>query len=622
MVAIRRDGGPVPPDVIDALAGAVAHRGPDGVTSRAWDNVAMIHAALHSTPESRSEHQPHRHPSGTWYVADARVDNRSELIADLGLRRPAATVTDLDLLMELDQRWGVAGLERAVGDFALVSVDRRGRLRAVRDHLGIRPLHWWRNQRWIVVASEIRQIAAHPECPLEADPGLLGQYLSGMVEDTDATVVRGIRRVPAAHVLEIDRHPDLRRYWLLPYDRPIELSDPATCRERCRDLLTEAVRCRLRTDGGVGAELTGGLDSTSVASLANRSVPDPRRSPIRTWSCLFLDTPGSDERPFIDLAVERLGLAWEPITSDRERGRWVDDDVAFTTDLPAPPDGPDHLALYRRAAAAGCRVVLTGHGGDHWFEASHLVVPELLRHGRLPAAWSIAQAQAEGDRRVALTQLVHQARRLVQPTWLHRPGAERAPWVIGEARAAARLDQQRLPGRRPRRFRSPAAQARYEWEVGGYEAMTRELIDRTAARGGVELRHPYLDRRVMEFACRLPVTAHQSGGRNRSLQRDVLAGMVPEEIAERRSKASFSALWLREIDRHLPERLAGCASVERGWIDPALASAVRHRTRQLVTARQGGGEVISLWGLVQVEALLRRLDGHRPPGAPPGPVDH
>jgi asparagine synthase (glutamine-hydrolysing) len=138
--------------------------------------------------------------------------------------------------------------------------------------------------------------------------------------------------------------------------------------------------------------------------------------------------------------------------------------------------------------------------------------------------------------------------------------------------------------------------------------MSREVFDRIAALGGVELRHPYLDRRLMEFACRVPVSVHTRIDRNRALQRDMLTGLLPDSIVERTTKASFSAVWLREIERQLPAALSSTRLVQLGWLDGERAGQAMARTAEVVRARRGGANLIALWGLVQVEALLGRYE--------------
>lgn len=601
---VARRGQRVPSRTVDLVAESLRHRGPDGVTTDVAGGVALVHAALHSTPEAARERQPLRHASGVTYVGDVRLDNRSDLIPALGWRRAPSDTTDIELVAEAHQRWGHALGDRIIGDFAFAAVTRSGTIEVFRDHMGIRPVHYWCSPDWFVVASEIRQIVAVPGTPSEIDIAVAGEYLSGQVESATDTVLAGIHRLPAAHLLRYEDRVRTERYWLPELDEPILLPCRDDYRERFRELFDQAVHCRLRTTGPIGCELSGGLDSTSVAAAAARSHD------VRAFSCRFPGAPRSDETAFIKEAVDELGFQWEAVVNDPDRPRWVDDNVSFWSDIPLPPDGPEHVEIANRTRDLGGRVLLTGHGGDHWLDASSYILTELLSTGQIGPAWQTAIAWASGDRRgaielVARTQFTH-----MKPAWLTKPGNRRARWVTGEARAAARLDERRLPGQLPLLFGGRRANALHRINDTGYEAMTRLILDRSGSQAGIETRHPYLDRRLMEFACRVPAAVHHEPGRNRTLQRDILDDLLPTLIINRRSKASFSEVWWQEIRRHTtPRQLADGKLASLGWLDPAEVSAAWERTAAIMDASTGAGHAIALWGMIQIESVLRQLDG-------------
>ncbi len=582
------------------------HRGPDGVTTHVEGDIALIHAALHCSSTATIERQPHRHRSGTFYLGDVRLDNRAELIASLGWPKPATETTDIELIAEVHQRWGRQLGDRVVGDFAFVAVTPAGTIEAYRDHMGVRPVHYWHSPDWFVIASELRQIVAMPEAPSDIDVAIAGEYLSGHVESATDTVIARVHRLPAAHLLQLDRSLRTVRYWLPPLDDPILLPSRDDYRERFRELFDEAVRCRIPA-GPVACQVSGGLDSTSVASAAARAGAD-----VHAFSCTFADAPRSNEMPFIQAAVDHLGLRWEAVVNDNERSRWVADEVAFWSDIPLPPDAPDHVEIGRRIFDRGGRVMLTGHGGDHWLDASSYILTELCVTGELGAAWRTATAWTSGDSRRASRLLARALAESHKPGWMRRPGAQRAPWVSGAARSAARLDERRLTRQIPRLHRGHRANAVFRINDTGYEAMSRLMLDRIGSRAGIETRHPYLDRRLMEFACRIPASIHHEPERKRTLQRDALRDLLPESIVTRRSKASFSEVWWHEIQRHTsPGELANGHLADRGWLDVAEAQAAWHETDQTMRASAGAGRALALWGLIQIEAVLRHLDNPR-----------
>jgi asparagine synthase (glutamine-hydrolysing) len=603
-IVVSRDGKPVPSAIVETLRQSLVHRAPDGIDVTVRGPVAVLAGRLHATPEAHLERQPILGPTGSLLVADVRLDNRQELMATLGWSRPGATTTDVDLLAACHASYGDRMGEVLVGDFAAVVLEPYGRILGVRDHIGVKPLYYWSSSRWIVLASELRQIAAHPEAPCDTDAGMFGQYLSGHVESTTDTVVAGVRRLPAAHFLTIDSAGEnIRRYWTPSFDDPIELPSREAYQDRFRELLAEAVQCRLRSAGPVAAELSGGLDSTSVTAMAARltrsaSVPGPG---ILAMSCVFPWSTRADESRYIREAVDALDVEWTPVVDDAERPPWAWSDAAFWSDVPLPPDGPDHVRLCETARERGCAVVLTGHGGDQSFDPTPFAVPELVQDRRYLSAWRMSAAV--GGTRARLSLLARAGKLHHRP----RGAGPRAAAVTGSARSMSGIDDRPSAGQLPRAFGRHRAQGHFEQFGGGYHAMSLEIFDRIAARAGVEYRHPYLDRRLVEFGCRVPVWVHATAWANRCLQRGALRELLPPGVAGRTSKARFSEVWLRDIETHLPHAAAWSSSlvVSNGWIDPRRADAALERTRERVAGASGAGPIFMLWGMVQAEAVLQ-----------------
>ena len=604
-VVVARRGQPIVPEIIASIRDALAFRGPDGINSVILGNSWAVHAALHTTPQSLHETQPYRHPSGTVYVSDARLDNRGELIEALNWERTPRDTSDIELIAEAHHRWGRDVGGHLIGDFAFAAIRPGGRVECYRDHQGVKPVHYWMNAEWLVIASDIRQVIAHPQAPRTVDAGVAGEYLSGYVEQTESTIIGGINRLPGAHGLALDGELRTWRYWYAPLDQPLRLPSFGDYVEGLRSIFDEAVRCRLRTSGAIGTELSGGLDSTSVTGTIARSGRE-----MVALSCTFPGSRRADESEYIDAAVTGFGLPWEPIVNDAQRAPWATTNAAFWSDIPLPPDGPDHVELCTTARGRGCHVVLTGHGGDHWLDAGRVVLPDLVQHGHLISAWNIAATWTDGTTRRTLEKFVRQGLVPFKPHWMARPWVRRAPWVIGAARSGAHIDERRIPGRLPRHYRTFAAQRRYEGDANGYESTTRSMLDRVAATAGVEYRHPFLDRRLIEFACRIPTTMHSNARGSRMLQREALADRMPALVSSRTSKAAFSDVWWQEIERHLPRRrLASTALVQRQWLDLDLTMAALDRTEWALTRPRGAGNLIPMWGVVQVESVLQALEG-------------
>jgi|GEM_PF-4627878 len=612
-VIVRRDGAPIERSVVHAVASSLAHRGPDGVTVIDVDGVVFVHAALHATPEAVRERHPLRLRAGN-LVADVRIDDRVALLASLRAGGGGAvdtSSTDLELLGAALEQWGVDAAHRIVGDFAAVLVRSNGSIVALRDQLGVKPLYYWVDERWAVFGSELRTLAAHPDCSREIDVGVAGEFLSGEVSTATATLLAGVHRLPGGHRLELRAggRPAVSRYWEAPLVSE-ERTSPADAEERCRELFVQAVHSRCRTRGAVAVELSGGLDSTAVAACAAAAVRDGIvvATAASTFSCIFEGDARSDERRFIDAAAREIGVPWAPISTPPgggDAGPWLAESAEFWHDVPIPPDGPSHVRLGHAARAVGAPVVLTGHGGDHLFIAAQRRLLETLELDGWRRAWSQLASACGGDRSRTFRRLL--ALRLgPDHPLIARRRPPRAPWVTGAARTNIAV----RPERRRRQRRSDLARARIV--SSGYQAMYLEMLDRTGAAAGVELRHPFLDRRLVEYVLGLRADVVDGDPDvDRTLQRRALAPFLPEIVLTRTDKASFAGVWRDEIRRHVPANgFRDTLPASRGWIDELEAEALLRELEDAMAA-DGGNFAASfgLWGILTIDAFLRGHQG-------------
>jgi asparagine synthase (glutamine-hydrolysing) len=605
-VVVDRRGRPIRDDIVSALEQSLRHRAPDGIDIERGPAWAVVFGRLHATPESTFERQPHRMRDGGVLVADLRIDNRAELARAIGWGHPLSSTSDVQLLAAGIERQGIDVASRLVGDFAFAVLRPDGSIVLGRDHLGVKPLHYWATDDWIVVGSELRQVVAHPEVAWRADTGVMGEILSGMIETSTRSSVDGVCRLPAAHVGEIGpTGVELRRYWAPRLDEPIELVDRDACVEEVRAVLEEAVRCRMRTNGPTGSELSGGLDSSSVAAFAAQQQAG---LPVRT--CVFPYSSRADESVFVRAVTESVAVDWSPIEDEGTGAPFVWAEAAFSLEAPIPPDGPAHVALCRSLREAGCRAVLTGHGGDHWFDAAPVIVTELFDRRRWLDAWRYAGSWGGGRSQVVAMAEGALHRRI--PWWAHGRHGPRAPMVRGAARRGAALDRRRAPGRLPRQFGNRRAQHNWELCFGGHTAALFEMLDRQAAGAGVEYRHPYFDRRLVELVARLPIDLVAGPGSFRWLQRAVVRDWLPESVVERRSKASFREVWWNAVETHLNQvDPAGWRVVEAGWVDLDLARGAIEESRHAIVNDVGPGPLFNVWGLIQGEAIVRAIERGR-----------
>ena len=212
------DGRPIDRELLRRMNDVIAHRGPDGGGLFVDGPVGLGHQMLRTTPESVNEAQPLADETGDIVLTlDGRVDNREELKAALQAKDAVLrTDTDAELVLRAYQLWGEACARRIIGDFAFVIWDKRERrLVAARDPLGIRPFYYYLDDKTLRCGSELRQILKDTTIRREPNEGMVAEYLSAYIVNTEDTLYRGIFRLPPCHLLVVRPGASVRkiRYW-------------------------------------------------------------------------------------------------------------------------------------------------------------------------------------------------------------------------------------------------------------------------------------------------------------------------------------------------------------------------------------------------------------------------
>ncbi|MCC6190075.1 MAG: asparagine synthetase B [Anaerolineales bacterium] len=586
------DGHPAEPADLAGFSARLSQRGPDGGGLWLAGPVALAQHALWTTPESLAERGPFTSPDGALVIAaDARLDNRAELCRALDLRD--AGQPDSALILAAYARWGEAAPERLLGDFAFAVWDaREQRLFCARDAMGVRPFFYYQSARCLAWASDLKALLALPGVPCRVNELRLADFLTGG-HDLASTFYADIMRLPPAHTLSVSAHGEqparLRRYWDLAAPRDTRLPSDAAYAEAFRELLTASVRARVRSAFPVGSMLSGGLDSTSVVCLA-RGLLDSRTTGgrLHTFSLLFDAVPASDERGYMAPTVAAGGLEHHTILADEVTPL---SDLETLLDIAGEPYHHMGLPLQWLADAAaqqaGVRVLLDGNYGDAVVTHGNMRLAELAHHGQWRALAREVAGLTTGWRRrtrgafylawlAAFKPLLPKFGRQAWRGLRRWRDPQRPAWafqsIIAPAFAQRMTGQDALQAslhRREQRYRTTRAENQFS--VGKMQVQP-ELYNRLAARCGLELRHPFLDRRLVEFCLGLPSEQRLRDGWARIVQRNAMAGILPEAVRWRRSKSSpiYSmgrALFTRDLPR-LGEIVHAAGGLER-WVDPA-----------------------------------------------------
>lgn len=552
------------------------------------------------------------HPSGLLCTWDGRLDAPRP-----GDRPDAAVVTEV-----------LAGnpehLADLVGDFACaVWWPSARRLLLARDALGMRPLYYAQSRGVFWWASTLAGLLATEWLPRDLNEGYVAEYLATAPVSLCESPVVGALRVPQAHRLDlIDGTARVRRYWTpaLTEERTISLGDAEA---ECSLLLRTAVIDRLRAARSPAFEMSGGLDSTSVVGVARQSGIDRPA----TYSMVFPAWPNADESMYIGTAETHFGCRGTHVAHDivDPIGLDVFASAVHAGDLPDMATGEFMQApMLARAAADGHDVLLSGLGGDDWLTGSIFHAADLLRRGRPVAAWRFSQqyrsvpwldpGAATFLRSAAVSLLPESLKRWARggqrgPEW---PWL--APDLVRRVDLAARLRAafDRVPPMGSLVVRESLVRLE-----SGDSAHAREAHHRMARHAGLELRHPFLDRRVVEFLMALPDDLRFRDGQHRFLLRRVMKDILPPAIAQRLDKPNLDEVLLdglRVADppRVLQDRLQ---VVDRGWVNHAELQTLWPRAQRALREpwRDDDGTLLTLWQILGAEAAARALSSRESP---------
>ena len=560
-----------PPDLGPMLT-QLERRGPDA--TRQWRDgpVALGHTLLATTPEALVEQLPLTDAdSGCTITADVRLDNREELIAALGLRDEARTIGDGELTLRAYLKWGEDCPKHLLGDFAFAIWDARARrLFCARDHMGMRQLNYCHVPgKLFAFATEAEALVAHPAVPKQINEGRIADVLDDLEGvDFTSTLFGEVLRLAPAHVLIVGpAGVSLHRYWRLTPGPELKLENDHAYEAAFLLVLTEAVRCRLRSAGPVGSMLSGGMDSGSIVALAAQLLAANGDGPLRTFSATGPDPAICPESKAIQTVLGLKGIVAATIDYLALHHR-LPELWRLETDTGEPFDQHMTLvrAVYLLARESGVKAVLDGAAGDVVLTSGNRVAAH-LRQWRFRSAWRDARGE-EAFWKIAK----YRVRSMLGGLWVAfvpnkvRRARRRLAWRFDDAKLglsqtidpnfARRAD---LRGRRntSRAFVSldDLTDAERRAEAIGHPQLVagRERYDRTAAAVGIEPRDPFMDIRVIQFCLSLPADQLQRGGWPKHLLRRATEELLPDSIRWRHGKEHLGWAFTQRLFAEFPQ---------------------------------------------------------------------
>lgn len=617
-----RDGRVVDRPDVERMVESIGHRGPDGSGVWCEGAVGLGHRMLWTTPESLQERLPLVDQRRDLAItADARIDNRGELMAALGLEGSnRAAMSDSELILRAYEEWGERCPERLLGDFAFVIWDgRRQVVFCARDHFGVKPFYYYCSPHAFVFASEIKALLCLQEVPRRLNETRVADYLVPMLEDKTITFYQDILRLLPAHIMIVDRDGiHLRPYWALDPSRELRPGSDAEYADAFRELFTDAVRCRLRSAFPVGSMLSGGLDSSSIVCVARNLLAGNGAGPLHTFSAVFDDVPECDERPYIHAVLAEGGLVAHYVCGD-QLGPLTDlDRVLYHEDEPFyAPNLFLHWGLYSAARQHAVRVLLDGLDGDTSVSHGLGLLPELAAAGR----WKTLAAEVIGlskrFNRSPWSILSHHAIKplvpiVFQQAWCALCGGSRAKRAFSAFLSPAfalRIGFKRrfeiLRGPRIRHVRT-SKEGHYRGLTAGLIPYALEVADRAAAGFGIEARYPFFDRRLVEFCLALPPEQKIRRGWTRLVLRTAMAGILPAEVQWRGGKSDLSPNFIRGLLSFHREILDRVMTEDTGLLGEFVnIEHVCEASRRYLSQRSEE-DALTIWKVATLAWWLRR----------------
>lgn len=600
----------------DALVATLRHRGPDATGAFTRPGVAIGQSRL-AIIDLVTGDPPIAGEDGTVGVAfNGEVYGyaalRDELVAAGHVFR---TSGDIEVVAHLAEGLGpVALCRRLDGMFAFaVWDDRRRRLVLGRDRFGKKPLYYWHEGSRLVFGSEVKALLAHPAVPRRPDPGAVPAYLTYGYVPTPGTFYEGVRSLPAGHVLTFDAEGlRVEPYWRPPLpgvDGDHLALDPEEQRRELRRLVCDAVDRRRVADVPLGAFLSGGVDSSVVVAFLARLSPRP----VKTFTIGFDDRDGFDERPYAAEVAAAYGTEHTEFVVQPDATEVIER-LVWHHDQPFGDSSALPTFWLSQLTRRHVTVALSGDGGDELFAGYERFGAALLlgRFDRLPPAVRRAAVAGCGLAPEGLLGgRVGSAERMLTRSGAGLPWSYLS-WVNYTPREWV---EQLVPGAGPRaRDAYGAVWAATEGaglldrlqHLNLHTYLVDDLLvkaDRMSMAHGLEVRSPFLDTALAEFALRLPPRSRIRRGNLKWALKDVARDLLPRRVVHRRKRGFGVPLdrWFRtDLRPWVRGLLDGPSSRVDGVVKPDAV-------RGLLDAHDAGADHgHTIWTLLTLEVFLRQ----------------
>jgi asparagine synthase (glutamine-hydrolysing) len=574
----------VPESLLKRMADAIRHRGPDDEGFYASGQIGLGFRRL-SIIDIDTGHQPLSNENGTvWIVFNGEIYNyrslREELLAKGHIFK---TKSDTEVIVHLYEEYGSECVQKLRGMFAFAIWDSpNNTLFLARDRVGIKPLYYYVGRDFLLFGSEMKAILADSAVNREVDPQIIDRFLTYYYVPGGETLLRNLFKLEPGHVLIAKKGKfEIRRYWDLDFSGASNHHGSNGFERQLVELLDEAVQLHIISDVPIGFLLSGGIDSTAMLSFASEKTDKP----ISTYTVGFSSPGVIDERPFARLAATKYGSTHYEISMSPEE--FVGFLPKYVWHMEEPVVEPPAVALFyvSKLASKYVKVLISGEGGDEafggyenyrnnfWFETAKRAIGPLrgpvgqgmgllgqLFHSRVLSKFgprmNVGLDEYYLSRSSSPFQFFNQAgSNLYSPEMNQKVSKDRSIDIV-----------------------------RKHLSIGANYGLLEKMLyvdtktwlpddllvkaDKMTMANSVELRVPFLDHKLLEFAALLPRNQKVRGWTMKYLAKKALATHVPDEILHRR-KAGFPVpyeTWLRnDLNEWVNGILRDPRTVSRGY---------------------------------------------------------
>jgi asparagine synthase (glutamine-hydrolysing) len=613
--AINLRGEPIPdlPRRLEVMNDLIAHRGPDdeGFWTHERGHVGFGHRRLAIIDPTPAGHQPMRDGADRWITYNGEVYNYPELRLELGGR--FRTGCDTEVVMRAHERWGADSLDHLRGMFAYALWDEvEQELLCARDRFGIKPFYYAQVGDVLYFASEAKALL--PFLPrIETDLEGLKDYLAFQFRLAGKTLFEGVNELLPGHRLRVRNGVAVsERYWEVYYDLDFDHT-AKYFEERTAELLAEAVKLHLRSDVPVAAYLSGGLDSSSVASLASQGARG-----MKAFTGRFPEDARYDESEYAKVVADERGLDLKLV--DIGAGDFLDSIEQVIYHLDHPVAGPGSFPQYMvsQAAARDAKVILGGQGGDEIFGG---YTRYLIAYFEQCIKAAIDGTMHSGNFVVTYESIIpnlvalRNYKPLLKEFWsegLFEDLDARYFRLINRApHLGAEVDFDALGEYSPFETFQGIFNGRNVGHESYFDKMTHfdfktllpallQVEDRVSMAHSLESRVPLLDHRLVELAATIPADTKFKDGHMKHVFKKATRPLVPDVIAERKDKMGFPVPltdWMAGPARDFfHDVFSSDAARDRAYVDNA------HVLDELGRETRFGRKI---WGLLSLELWQR-----------------